>query len=211
MPWVQPWGRSAATAPLGMPMNAATGHRYSGVNVIILWSAVIERGFSGQSWLTFRQALGLGGHVRKGQRGTIVVYADRFIPDEERRRAAEEGDEPQPIPFLKRFTVFNTNQCEGLPAEITSAPPPLPDGLILPQAEALIRATGADLRTGGERAFYVPSVDYIQVPPPSAYFEPVNWHRTALHELGQNAERRIMPHGLIDVRQRLTGHAADSA
>lgn len=184
VPWVQPWGRTAATAPLGMPTNAATGRRYSGINVIILWTAVIERAFSGQSWLTFRQALSLGAHVRKGERGTTVVYADRFIPNDERRRAEEEGDEPQAIPFLKRFTVFNTDQCEELPEDLASAPPPLPEGLILPQAEELIRATGADLRVGGDRAFYVPSEDYIQVPPPPAYFEPVNWHRTALHELG---------------------------
>jgi antirestriction protein ArdC len=184
VPWVQPWGKTSETAPLGMPKNAATGRRYSGINVIILWTAVIERGFSGQNWLTFRQALGLGGHVQKGERGTTVVYADRFIPDDERRRAEEEGDEPQAIPFLKRFTVFNTEQCEHLPGDLTTAPPPLPDGLILPQAEALIGATGADLRIGGDRAFYVPSADYIQVPSPDAYFEPVNWHRTALHELG---------------------------
>ena len=184
VPWVQPWGRTAATAPLGLPSNAATGRHYSGINVIILWTAVIERAFSGQSWLTFRQALGLGGHVRKGERGTTVVYVDRFIPDDERRRAEEEGDEPQAIPFLKRFTVFNADQCEDLPEGLASGPAPLPERLILPQAEALIRATGADLRIGGDRAFYVPSADYIQVPPPAAYFEPVNWHRTALHELG---------------------------
>ncbi len=110
VPWVQPWGRTGATAPLGVPKNAATGRHYSGINIIILWTAVIARGFFGQSWLTFRQALGLGGHVQKGAKGTTVVYADRFIPDEERRRAAEDGDQPQPIPFLKRFTVFNTDQ-----------------------------------------------------------------------------------------------------
>jgi antirestriction protein ArdC len=82
--------------------------------------------------------------------------------------------------------------------------------VILPQAEALIRAIGADIRIiiRGKRAFYVPSADYIQVPPPSAYFEPINWHRTVCHELGHNAERRIMRHGQIDGRQRLTGHAA---
>jgi antirestriction protein ArdC len=73
-----------------------------------------ERGFSAQSWPTFRQAFGLGGHVRNGEKGTTVVYADRFIPNEERRRAEEDGDEPQAIAFLKRFTVFNSDQCEGL-------------------------------------------------------------------------------------------------
>jgi antirestriction protein ArdC len=97
------------------------------------------------------------------------------------------------IPFLKRFTVFNTDQCADLPADAGAAAPPPPEHLILPQAEALIRATGADLRIGGDRAFYVPSADYIQVPPPSAYFEPVNWHRTVCHELGHwtGAEARL--------------------
>jgi antirestriction protein ArdC len=184
VPWVQPWGTAAAKASLGMPKNAATQRRYSGVNVLILWGAAIERGFSGQSWLTFRQALSLGGNVRKGEHGTTVVYADRFTPDEERQRAERDGDEPNAIPFLRRFTVFNADQCEHLPAALTTAPAPIPEGLILPEAEALIAATGADFRIGGERAFYSPGHDFIQVPRPDAYFEPINWHRTALHELG---------------------------
>jgi antirestriction protein ArdC len=195
VPWVQPWGTSMAKASLAMPKNAATKRRYSGINVLILWAAVIDRGFAGQSWLTFRQALGLGGHVRKGEKGTTVVYADRFVPGEERRRAERDGDEPEAIPFLKRFTVFNTDQCEDLPADLATAPPPVPEGLILPQAESLVAATGADFRIGGERAFYAPSGDYVQVPRPESYFEPINWHRTALHELGHYAEVRIMPHG----------------
>ena len=184
VPWVQPWGTAAAKAPLAMPNNASTGRSYSGINVLILWGAVIEHGFPGQSWLTFRQALSLGGNVRKGERGTTVVYADRFIPDDEKKRARETGDDPQAIPFLKRFTVFNAAQCENLPDEIAVAAPPTPPGLIEPRVEALIEATGIDVRIGGNRAFYVPAHDYVQVPPPQAYFEPINWHRTALHELG---------------------------
>lgn len=184
IPWVQPWGTVAAKAPLAMPRNAATGRHYSGINVLILWGAVIEHGFPAQSWLTFRQALALGGNVRKGERGTTVVYADRFVPDDEKRRARETGDEAQAIPFLKRFTVFNAAQCESLPEDVTIAAPPPAPGLIEPQVEALIRATGIDFRIGGNRAFYVPALDYVQVPPPQAYFEPINWHRTALHELG---------------------------
>ena len=115
VPWVQPWGTTAAKAPLGFPKNASTDHQYSGINVLLLWGAVIERGFSGQSWLTFRQALSLGGSVRKGERGTTVVYADRFVPEDEKRRARETGEDAQAIPFLKRFTVFNTDQCESAP------------------------------------------------------------------------------------------------
>ena len=184
LPWVQPWGTSGVQAPLSMPKNAKTQRRYSGINVLILWGAVVQHGFPGQSWLTFRQALGMGGNVRKGERGTTVVFADRFIPDQERARSLEQGDEPNAIPFLKRFTVFNAAQCDGLPDDVAIIPPPLPEGLILPEVEALIRASGADLRLGGDRAFYSPALDYIQVPRPEAYFEPINWHRTALHELG---------------------------
>lgn len=184
LPWVQPWGTSGVAAPLSMPRNAATGRGYSGINVLILWGAVVARGYSSQNWLTFRQALGLGGNVRKGERGTTVVYADRFVPDDEKRRARDAGEDAQAIPFLKRFTLFSADQCENLPEDLVTAPPPVPEGLILPEVEALIRASGADLRLGGERAFYAPGLDYIQVPRPEAYFEPINWHRTALHELG---------------------------
>lgn len=184
VPWVQPWGTATARAPLAMPRNTATGRRYSGINVLILWGAVNACGFTGQSWLTFRQALGFGGNVRKGERGTTVVYADRFTPDQERRRADRDGDAPNAIPFLKRFTVFNSDQCDGLPADLTTAPPPPDVSSILPPAEALITATGSDFRIRGERAFYSPSGDFVQVPPPDAYFEPINWHRTAFHELG---------------------------
>ncbi len=184
LPWVQPWGTAAAKVPLALPRNAATERPYSGINILILWGAVVQQGYPTQAWLTFRQALALGGNVRKGERGTTVVYADRFTPEDEKRRARETGEAPGQIPFLKRFTVFNAAQCEGLPEEIAVVAPPPPPGMIEPQVEALIRATGIDFRIGGDRAFYVPALDYVQVPPPQAYFEPINWHRTALHELG---------------------------
>ena len=184
LPWVQPWGSASTKAPLAMPRNAATGRHYSGINVLILWGAVIQHSFPGQSWLTFRQALALGGNVRKGEHGTTVVYADRFTPEDEKRRARETGEDAAAIPFLKRFTVFNAVQCDGLPEDVAVIVPPSPPGLIEPQVEALIRATGIDFRIGGDRAFYAPTPDYVQVPPPQAYFEPINWHRTALHELG---------------------------
>lgn len=183
-PWVQPWGSASVKAPLTMPKNAATGRQYSGINVLILWGAVIQHGFPSQGWLTFRQALSLGGNVRKGEHGTTVVYADRFTPEDEKRRARETGEDAAAIPFLKRFTVFNAAQCDGLPEGVATVAPPPPRGLIEPQVEALIQATGIDFRIGGDRAFYAPTSDYVQVPPPQAYFEPINWHRTALHELG---------------------------
>jgi antirestriction protein ArdC len=191
LPWVQPWGSASVNAPLGIPKNAATGRNYSGINVLILWGAVVQHGYAVQNWLTYRQTLGLGGNVRKGERGTTVVYADRFIPDDERWRAHHDGEAPRAIPFLKRFTVFNVAQCEGLPEDIAANATPAATDLILPQVEQLIRATGADIRIGGDKAYYDVAGDFIRVPPPQAFFEPINWHRTALHELGHYAGVRL--------------------
>ena len=182
-PWVQPWDAGAAGAVPGLPRNALTGRPYSGVNVLILWGEVIDRAYSSQSWLTFRQALDAGGCVRKGEKGTTVVYADRFTPEAEKSRASESGEEARSVAFLKRFTVFNVAQCEGLRAGLATDPTPLPERQIVPVAEALITASGADVRTGGAKAFYAPSADFIQLPPQPAFFEQINYYRTALHEL----------------------------
>ena len=126
IPWVQPWGRSGGTGP-GLPRNALTSPNYSGVNVLILWGAVIEQGWPSQSWLTFKQAIEAGGAVRKGEHGTTVVYADRFVPEGEKARVEREGGDAKAIPFLKRFTVFNVAQCEGLRPGLAADPAPLPE------------------------------------------------------------------------------------
>ena len=183
-PWVQPWGGVEGATPLGLPENGATGRRYSGINILLLWGAAIEQSRSCQTWLTFKQALSLGGCVRKGERGTTVVYADRFTPKAERERVRETGESPGTVPFLKRYTVFNADQCDGLPEDLTANAPDLPEREIIPRAEALITATGADFRIGGDRAYYVPSRDFIQVPPQPAFFDQINYYRTCFHELG---------------------------
>ena len=184
VPWVQPW--ASATAGLGLPKNAATGRHYSGINILILWGAVIDKAYPSQHWLTFRQALGLGGAVRKGERGTTVVYADRFIPEDERQRARRDGDEPESVPFLKRFAVFNVAQCEGLPE--SAFPPVVPVAPTvkrnpIPRAEALIAASGADVLIRGDRAMYSPGLDCIQVPPLAAFVDTTDYYATTLHEL----------------------------
>lgn len=182
VPWVQPWG--AGKAALGLPRNGLSGRPYGGINILILWGAVIAGGYPSQFWLTYRQALALDGHVRKGERGVGVCYADHFTPAAEIARAELEGDEPNAIPFLKRFIVFNAAQCEGLPPSLTAPAAPLPERMVHEDAERLIAATSADFRAGGDRAYYVPSADYIQVPPQPAFFEQINYYRTCFHELG---------------------------
>lgn len=182
LPWVQPWDNAGCDCTI--PHNAATGRRYSGINVLILWAAVIKGGYSSQRWLTYRQAQAAGGNVRRGERGTVVCYADRFTPKGEEARAADEDRDAREIAFLKRFTVFNVDQCEGLPGALTSAPD-LPAAIdMIPSVQALIRASGADFRIGGGEAYYSPGADFVAVPPPAAFAERINWYRTALHELG---------------------------
>ena len=182
LPWVQPWGRGGG-ASAALPHNAHSGRAYSGINILILWGAVIEAGWPSQGWLTFRQALEAGGNVRKGERGTTVVYADRFVPKGEAERATRDGGDARAVAFLKSFTVFNVAQCEGLREGMASDPAPLPERTIVPVAEAVIAASGVDFRIGGDKAFYVPAHDYVQVPPQPAFFDQVNFYRTALHEL----------------------------
>jgi antirestriction protein ArdC len=182
VPWVKPW--ASAGAALGLPRSAATRRNYSGVNILILWNAVIERGFASQHWLTFRQALSLGGHVRKGERGTVICYADRFIPRGERERAREQGEDPNAVPFLKRFTVFNVEQCDGLSEHIWAKPPILSEVALCPDAERLITATRARIVEGTGEAFYHRGDDLIRIPSRETFVSTGDFYCTVLHELG---------------------------
>lgn len=184
VPWVQPWTRGKQLFPLGLPVNGLTRRSYSGINILLLWSALEYHGFASPYWVTFKQCIAMGGCVCKGERGTHVHFADAFVPQKEKIRAAEAGDEPNSISFLKRYTVFNAEQCDGLPKGLIVTPEPKPERQIVPEADALIAATGADFRIGGDQAFYVPSEDFIRIPHQAAYTDQINWYRTAFHELG---------------------------
>jgi antirestriction protein ArdC len=184
VPWVQPWKSSKQICPLGLPVNGLTSRSYSGINILLLWSALEERGFASPYWITFKQCIAMGGMVRKGGHGTHVYFADKFVPQKEQQRAKDEGTDPSAIHFLKRYTVFNAEQCEGLPVGLFGVVEPRQSREIVPEAEALIGATGADFRIGGDQAFYVPSEDCIRIPNQTAYPDQINYYRTAFHELG---------------------------
>lgn len=156
----------------------------SGINVLILWAEVVHRGYASQRWLTYRQAEAAGGNVRRGEKGTVICYADRFTPKAEAEAARGEDREARQVAFLKRFVVFNVDQCDGLPDDYI-APMVSPDPVLaIAEADALIASTGARFNIGGGEAYYSPSHDFVQVPPQAAFHEPINWYRTALHELG---------------------------
>jgi len=181
VPWVKPW--SGASAEASLPRNAVTGRNYSGINILILWNAVIEHRWPAQGWLTFRQAINAGGSVRRGERGTTIVYADTFTPKSEAERAAQGGGEARVVPFLRSFTVFNIAQCDGLSGGLGIDPPPLCEDDIMPVAEAVIAASGVEYLHGGDEAFYVPAKDYVRMPPLPAFRSAADYYGTALHEL----------------------------
>lgn len=182
LPWVQPW--KSAACGCTMPQNAGTARRYSGINILLLWAEGIAKGYASQRWLTYRQAEAADGNVRRGEKGTVICYADRFTPKAEAEAARGEDREARQVAFLKRFVVFNVDQCEGLPEDFTAPMVGSDPVLAIAEADALIAASGAAFNIGGGEAFYSPSHDFVQVPPQVAFHEPVNWYRTALHELG---------------------------
>ena len=142
VPWVQPWTSGKQSCPLGLPLNGLTRRNYSGINILLLWSVLEEKGFASPHWLTFKQSVAMGASVRKGEHGTHVYFADKFVPQKEQQRAKDEGTDPSAIHFLKRYTVFNAEQCEGLSVGLFGKVEPLSPREIVPEAEALIGATG---------------------------------------------------------------------
>jgi antirestriction protein ArdC len=186
VPWRQPWSGKGFGV---MPRNALTQRAYSGANVILLWSRAQESGFQAPLWLTFKQALELGGNVRKGEKGETVIYVSKVIREDDDgvRRA---------IPFLKAYTVFNVAQCDNLPAKVLD--PNGPQRVANPNkrddiADAFIAATGADYRHGEARAYYQPAGDFVNMPAFETFTNASRYYGVAFHELGHwtGADKRL--------------------
>lgn len=160
----------------------ATGQRYQGINTVLLWAAALEADYTSPMWMTFRQALALKGRVKKGEKGTAIVYADRFT----RTETGEDGqDAERSIPFLKGYTVFNVDQIEDLPPIFYAHRKPATDSTQAPieAAEAFFAATGARIEHGGCQAFYMPRRDFIQMPPFESFRSPELYCAVKAHEL----------------------------
>jgi antirestriction protein ArdC len=181
-PWLKPWSTPQADRLPLLPLRA-NGTPYRGVNILLLWGAAFDGGYRSNLWMTYRQAAERGAQVRKGEHGALVVYADRFTKTE----TGEQGEDVErEIPFMKGYTVFNVEQIEGLPAELTAPPAPIDDGRaieLIEEAEAFIGNTGATIRHGGSRAFYAPATDHIQMPPPQAFRDAESYTAIKGHEL----------------------------
>jgi antirestriction protein ArdC len=132
--------------------------------------------------LTFKQAQALGGRVRKGEHGSLVVFASTFTRTEADEKTGDEAE--RDIPFLKSYTVFNAEQIDGLPAQyLAPAAPRLDPVQRIDHAERFFAATGATVRHGGDQAFYRISADHVQMPHFEAFRDAESYYAVLAHEL----------------------------
>lgn len=178
--WVKPWSSGNMEGRIVRPLRH-NGVPYSGINVLMLWGAAIEGGFSSPYWMTFKQAQELGAHVKKGEKGSLVVYANSITRSEE----GEDGsEEERTIPFMKGYTVFNVAQIDGLPEQYHVRPVSVLDPVErIAHADAFFTATGADIRHGGNSAHYNVGSDHVQMPVFESFRSPESYYATLAHEL----------------------------
>ncbi|MGA7178916.1 MAG: zincin-like metallopeptidase domain-containing protein [Thiobacillaceae bacterium] len=180
-PWMKPWNAEHAAGRICKPLRH-NGQPYNGINVLMLWSAAMERCYSAPIWMTFKQAQELGAHVRKGERGELVVYANTINRMEEDEKTGEEID--RVIPFMKGYTVFNVEQIEGLPAHYYQLAEPVLDPVQrIAQAEEFFSATGATISHGGNQAFYTMADNRVQMPAFESFRDAESYYATLAHEM----------------------------
>jgi antirestriction protein ArdC len=186
--WEKPWISAFAPADgagIVRPISAASGKPYRGINVPVLWAA----GRSSPEWATYKAWSAKGAQVRKGERGTMIVFWKRID------QAAPEGEEEagrRGYLMAKGYTVFNAEQVDGY-----SAPVAVPGPVVAPaetfqpiaELDGFIGRTGAVIRHGGDRAYFTTAGDFIQMPHPSQFkgssssSAAETYYGTLLHEL----------------------------
>ena len=163
--WSKPWGNIANGEA---PHNGITGHAYSGINWLVLSSAP----YACKQWVTYKQAKKCGGNVKRGEKGTQIIYF-KVIQKEDK------AGNVSAFPMLKVYTVFNLEQCENVTGTKEYIIPEIPEGGV----NALAEAVGATVRYVGNQACFIPSIDEIRMPPAEAFKDKVNHDATLLHEL----------------------------
>jgi antirestriction protein ArdC len=178
-PWRQPWDNAKTGGPM-TPQNATTGAAYRGINTVVLGMSPMAFMSGDPRWATYKQAADRGWQVRKGSRGTPGFFYKRVEVTD--REGGGEGSEGKWIPLLRSFALFHATQIDGIPPYVApgveEAPWRAPDA-----AEIIARNSRAVIHIGGERAFYSPTTDHIQMPPQVAFRSPAAWASVQMHEL----------------------------
>jgi len=173
VPWHKPW---KSWAGHGAPISLSTGKAYQGVNVWVLAATAMIHGYTSPYWTTFKQAQERGGTVRKGEKGTPVVFW-KFIE----KRDPASGEVTDKIPFLRYFTVFNLDQCDNVTAPAIE---PLPERDPIEACEQIAAGywNGPRVNHGGNRAYYSPALDMIGMPLMGQFETSEHYYSTLFHE-----------------------------
>lgn len=176
--WTPPW---YGADPL--LKNALTDRRYSGINVLALWSAAQANGYADACWATYRQWAALGAQVRRGEQATAILFYKDLPPTDAACTGSGDGDSDEHHRFVARTSsVFNIAQVDGAPD--LAAPRPAPLSLEpFVHFDAFVAATGAVIIESGTRACYVPATDSIHLPPRAAFHSTAGYRATLTHEL----------------------------
>lgn len=189
--WKRPW----AGGDTGRPANVISRKAYSGINIFALWALARERGYTSRYWATYQQWAELGGQVRcrpddipQGGWGCRIIYCREIS----RTRATDEGERDEKYKLLRSYVVFNLDQVDGEALDhLRHNPAARPAVADYEPAERAIGATGADIRHGGDRAYYSRPGDYIQMPPRESFGEAHEYYGTTFHELAHWSEKRV--------------------
>lgn len=179
-PWTQPWNATHAAGPVTKPLRF-NGEAYNGINILTLWASAMDQGYAAPIWMTYKQASALGGQVRKGEKGSPVVYANTITKTEIDEAPGDE--EYRTIPFMKGYYVFNVDQIDGLSDHYYAFAniEPNPDEQIA-HAEEFFSNIGAEILTGGNAAYYSINSDHIQMPSWDVFFFAEGYYATLAHE-----------------------------
>jgi antirestriction protein ArdC len=180
-PWAKPWKAEHAAGRITRPLRH-NGQPYRGINILSLWMSAELQGYAAPVWMTFRQAMAFDAHVRKGEKGSLVVFANSITRTEHDDTTGEDSE--REIPYMKGYTVFNVEQIDGLP-EIyyAKAAPALDPVARIDRAEQFFAAMNAAIRHGGNRAYYAQELDYVQMPDFVAFKDAESYYATLAHEI----------------------------
>lgn len=197
-PWRRPWRSAQNVHGSALPVNATTGHHYSGVNIPLLWMSAEERGFISDRWLTYQQAKAVGGHVRKGETCSMAIIYKPFekqATDDHDNKLFDRDGNPvmESLAMLKPLQLFNVAQCDGLPEAVAGTSPVTAENDECPailsehqkeQIMSILNATGVVCTSFRQnRAYYQPSADRIVMPTSSQFVSEADYWSTLLHEL----------------------------
>ncbi len=204
LPWRKSWRDIAAAG--GLPANMARRKEYTGINTLVLLSKAFDRGYSSNWWLTYKQAEGLGGSIRKGERSTWVVFwkFDRKVEADDNGDLRETGKQNRVL--CRCYNVFNLDQCDGINKPSIPEIETLPDHKRIAQCESIVAGyvDAPEIRTMGNQPLYSPAGDFVAMPLLGQFVSAETYYATLFHELIHSTghDSRLHRDGLATYRKR---------